>query len=143
MSTDTGSADSRALEARLTILAEGLRFSLLGSEGDEPLQGAWLQPTAPAEAGLTAEAVAAAAGLGADAVLRTTAGAAVLEELAESYAGWDEHPRAVTLRDEMMRQLTGLVAVVLRGTGGEHPLYVVGRAADGAIVGVRSVVVWT
>lgn len=144
---DVDFAASRALAADLSVRAAGLLCSPLGSEGDAPLEGIWLPAPACAEltAAAVAEAVAAAAGAGGAVaeILKTSDGLSVLTGLAEGYAGAAEHARAEGLRDEMVRHLVALIAVVLRGTGGEHPLYVVGRAADGAIVGVRSVVVWT
>ncbi len=138
------------LTQRIRELVEGLWFDYWSSEGDEPIKAFHRG----AELGsLSRECFAAALKLDlddpADQIERWTRSlTGLFENLIERNGGdpvqGQKARELVALICEELRDLTGvLIGRDLSRPLGRHPVYVVGLAPDGDIVGFQSHVIWT
>ena len=136
------------MNALLTALTPSLYLDgLLGSEGGEPLEPVLLpgpfsrMPTGEALARGFRHDITKDAG----AVERYRAPeAGFLDELEESNGSTPEAKEAI----DLLRGLKDLRVLIIGkdgapGVDANHPTYIVGRAVDGSVVGVKTGVIWT
>ncbi len=122
----------------ISALVGALRFEGMGSEGDEPLVAVRM----PGTCASTAEALLAHTQTAS--LARQRDAIAVLDDLAAAHARRGDHAEeAAALASLMQRHLTDMLAAVVASGGWKLPVYVIGRTAEGELVGFSSSVIWT
>ncbi len=141
---------SADLASKLTELTEGMFFTGFGSEGEDPVHVVHLPATLEH---LDAEALAQALGFDTSTPVHAIArfypySLELNFELLDllRYGGDNFGIRVGEVTRYMTRYLHDMIVVIFGEDGNspvQHPVYWVGLAEDGSIVGIRSVVIWT
>jgi hypothetical protein len=132
----------------ISAYAEGLVFDALGSEGAHPIEAVRIEANLSV---LNRETFAQALGLEADkpseVIERWRDGDSFLPLFPQQQPYYELAEQAEALVDTMTENLRQIVVAVIGednyDVSSEHPVYVLGLAADGSLVGFKSIVIWT
>lgn len=133
---------------QIQALTQGLFFDYLGSEGSMPIEGVHIPANLTA---LTEETFAAALGLEAnkpeEVIERFREAQTFFPIFVRQHLDFGLDTQAQAIVDLMVKNLRQHIIVVQgednSAVGAEHPVYVVGIADDGSLVGFKSAVIWT